>query len=220
MVTNTFRYEGEFKSGKFNGIGINIDFKGEAFEGNFENGKKNGHLNKYKMHLDSTNIYENDKLVEKIEKQNTEISEYLTRKNLNKNNEEFKKVCESLKNNLINFNNNNGNKKFMENIIDVNSILNENNNNTNNDKLKEILNFKDLNNNIGGSRMSSISSEINDDIKSLDMNSLKGKDLMQKNYNSNNTNNNTNFTEGNYLNTNNSEDNNNNNNPDQNCLIF
>ena len=195
LVTNTNRYEGEFKKGIFSGMGIHIDFKGEAFEGQFENGKKNGMLNKYKMQIDSTCIYENDKLTEIHQKEkNEDISNsyVLSRKNLNKSSEDFKIFCENYKNSI------NKNEKLMQNLIDVNklnSILNTdgknnkfsaNKNDANkSEKLKELMNFKDLNK-LGGSRMSEISSDFNDD--NIDVASLKSYNFQQKNNNNANVN--------------------------------
>mgnify|MGYP000873499763 FL=1 len=131
----------------------------------------------------------------------------------------------------------------MQNLIDVNklnSILNTdgknnkfsaNKNDANkSEKLKELMNFKDLNK-LGGSRMSEISSDFNDD--NIDVASLKSYNFQQKNNNNanvnmntegNNGNFNTNYTEG-ILNTNESNNSktNTNYNPntaDPNCLIF
>ena len=76
---------GDERTRKFEGMGIYIDFKGEAYEGQFEKGKKNGMLNKYKMQIDSTCVYEDDKLIESHEKEkNSEKLNLLTKKNLGK----------------------------------------------------------------------------------------------------------------------------------------
>lgn len=215
LINNKIRYEGDFKSGKFHGIGINIDFKGEAYEGQFENGKKNGILNKYNMQIDSSCVYKDDKLIESHEKEkNSDDFSLLSRKNLTETPENFKLFSEKMKNQIK------SNGKLFNKLVnmDMASILNEKNkfsymeNETaKSEKLKELMNFKDLNK-IEGSRMSSISGDMGDDI---DINSLKGNNFM-KNYNSNEGNNlKTNYSDGN-LNTEGSA----NPNADPNCLIF
>jgi hypothetical protein len=227
-------------------MGIYIDFRsGEAFEGVFENGKKNGNINKYKIQIDSTCIYSNNNCIEENKKEKnfnendeTEFPKFLTRKNLQRTSQEFKTFCESIKNNV------NKNENVMQKVLSINNInLIENNNNNDNDtrsadKLKELLNFKDLNK-LGTGGMSSISSDIYNE--NSETNSVKGSNInnnmnfMQKFIGLNNNNNNTisNIDNNNYSNSvANSEGNlssdlnganlnaNANGDPNKNCLIF
>jgi len=101
FYTKDFKYEGEFKFGEFDGLGIKTDFnKAQAYEGEWEKGKRNGDINFYHMKLESASIWKDDKKNEVTEIiLNTEAvgaSIYLNYNNINKTSKEFKEMFRRL----------------------------------------------------------------------------------------------------------------------------
>jgi len=94
LQSRSFKYEGEFKNGEFDGLGVKTEFnRGLAFEGEWQNGKRNGDVNLYAMKLESASVWKEDKKVEVSEiKISTQTSEAinLNYSNINKTNNEFK----------------------------------------------------------------------------------------------------------------------------------
>lgn len=95
LQTRDSKYEGEFKNGEFSGLGVKTDFnRGQAFEGEWDNGKRNGNINFYQMKLESSSVWKQDKKVEISEViMSTETSGpaiTLNYSNINKTPNEFK----------------------------------------------------------------------------------------------------------------------------------
>jgi hypothetical protein len=65
LQTRDFKYEGGFKNGEFDGLGIKTDFNRlQAHEGEWQAGKRNGNINFYQMKLESSSNWKDDKKLE------------------------------------------------------------------------------------------------------------------------------------------------------------
>lgn len=99
--TKDYKYEGEFKFGNFDGLGIKTEFnRGQAFEGEWEKGKRNGNVNFYQMKLESASVWKEDKKVEVSEIiLSTETSGSginLNYNNINKTSNEFREMLKKI----------------------------------------------------------------------------------------------------------------------------
>ena len=101
LHTRDFKFEGEFKKGEFDGSGIEIDFnRGQAFEGEWESGKRNGNVNFYQMKLESCSVWKADKKVEVSEilmsNETSRAAISLNYDNINKTPNDFRDSCKNI----------------------------------------------------------------------------------------------------------------------------